>query len=232
MTVILFDLIVLAILAGFTIRGGVRGFVLSLCSLLAVVVAFLGAGAAARALSPMAAEFLEPKFAAVIEERLEEALQEQVEQGQQALAPEEVPLEGVLALLREMGFYDSLVNSVDQAVEKGLTHAAASAAAKAAAALAQSAAYQIIFIISFLLLLAVWQLVSRALDLVARLPGLQTLNRSLGAVLGLAQGCILVFLLAWLLRFGRVVDQAAVEQTVLLRFFMNTSPLTLLGGLK
>jgi len=75
MTVILFDLVVLAILAGFTIRGGVRGFVLSLCSLLAVVVAFLGAGAAARALSPMAAEFLEPKFAAVIEERLEEALQ-------------------------------------------------------------------------------------------------------------------------------------------------------------
>ena len=131
MTVILFDLVVLAILAGFTIRGGVRGFVLSLCSLLAVVVAFLGAGAAARALSPMAAEFLEPKFAAVIEERLEEALQEQVEQGQQALAPEEVPLEGVLALLREMGFYDSLVDSVDQAVEKGLTHAAASAACSA-----------------------------------------------------------------------------------------------------
>lgn len=39
---LLFDLIVLAVLVIFTLRGAWRGLVLSLCSLLAVVVAFAG----------------------------------------------------------------------------------------------------------------------------------------------------------------------------------------------
>ena len=42
---------------------------------------------------------------------------------------EDIPLEGVLDLLREMGVYDSLIDKVDQAVEEGLTHAAAPAGA-------------------------------------------------------------------------------------------------------
>lgn len=230
MSYVIFDLIVLAILVFFLVRGAVRGFVLSLCSLLAVVVAFVGAGLLARTLSPAVAQALEPRFASAIETRLEESLRDQIQQGQQAaLSPEDVPLEGVLELLREMGLYDSLIDKVDAAVEEGLTHAAASAAAKVAAALAQAAAYQIIFVVGFLLILVVWNLLSHALDLVAKLPGLQSLNKSLGALFGLLQACIVIFLLAWLLRFGNLVDRQAVEQTLLLRFFMNCNPIQLLG---
>ena len=55
---LLFDLIVLAVLVIFTLRGAWRGLVLSLCSLLAVVVAFAGASFLARTVSPMVAQAL------------------------------------------------------------------------------------------------------------------------------------------------------------------------------
>ena len=105
-TYLIFDLIVLAVLILFAALGAHRGLILSLCGLIAVVVAVLGASFAARALSPLVADALEPRFAAAIEEQLNESLREQAQAGADALTPEEVPLSGVLDALREMGFYE------------------------------------------------------------------------------------------------------------------------------
>ncbi len=131
---LLFDLIVLAVLVIFTLRGAWRGLVLSLCSLLAVVVAFAGASFLARTVSPMVAQALEPRFAAAIETRLEDALEQRVAEGEQAvLTTEDVPLEGVLDILRDMGLYQNLIGAVDRAVEQGVAEIAASAAAAVSA---------------------------------------------------------------------------------------------------
>ena len=221
---LLFDLIVLAVLVIFTLRGAWRGLVLSLCSLLAVVVAFAGASFLARTVSPMVAQALEPRFAAAIETRLEDALEQRVAEGEQAvLTTEDVPLEGVLDILRDMGLYQNLIGAVDRAVEQGVA---------VTAAVAQSVAYLVLFLAGFLLLLAAWTLVSRALDLVARLPGLHFLNKTLGGLFGLIQGCILLFVAAWLIQFsGHLIPEETVEQTRLLRFFMDTNPFALLSGL-
>lgn len=225
------DGLVLAVLLIFACIGARRGLILSLCGLLAFVVAFLGASFAARTLSPAVADALEPKFAAAIEEQLNESIRQQAEAGEAAvLSPDDVPLEGVLDALREMGFYETLINTVDRAVESGMTAVAASAAAAVAAAIAQSAAYLILFLLGFFLILLAWRLLSRALDLVARLPGLHFLNKTGGALFGLVQGCIILFVAAWLLQFfGQMLPRELVEQTVLLKFFMTTNPFSLLG---
>ena len=231
MAFLIADGLVLAVLLIFACIGARRGLILSLCGLLAFVVAFLGASFAARTLSPAVADALEPKFAAAIEEQLNESIRQQAEAGEAAvLSPDDVPLEGVLDALREMGFYETLINTVDRAVESGMTAAAASAAAAVAAAIAQSAAYLILFLLGFFLILLAWRLLSRALDLVARLPGLHFLNKTGGALFGLVQGCIILFVAAWLLQFfGQVLPRELVEQTVLLKFFMTTNPFALLG---
>lgn len=220
---LILDLVILAILIFFTAMGARRGLVLSLCSLLAVLVAFVGAGFVARTLSPMVAGALEPRFAAAIEEQLDTAIQQQVAAGgSAALSPEDVPLDGVLNALREMGFYESLVDAVDRAVENGMT---------AAAAITQSAAYLILFLICFALILLAWKLISRALDLVARLPGLHFLNKTLGGLFGLVQACILLFVVAWLLPyFGNLIPEDVVDKTYLLHFFLTTNPISLLSG--
>ena len=231
MAFLIADGLVLAVLLIFACIGARRGLILSLCGLLAFVVAFLGASFAARTLSPMVADALEPKFAAAIEEQLNESIRQQAAAGEAAvLSPDDVPLEGVLDALREMGFYETLINTVDRAVESGMTAVAASAAAAVAAAIAQSAAYLILFLLGFFLILLAWRLLSRALDLVARLPGLHFLNKTGGALFGLVQGCIIIFVAAWLLQFfGQMLPRELVEQTVLLKFFMTTNPFALLG---
>lgn len=231
MAFLIADGLVLAVLLIFACIGARRGLILSLCGLLAFVVAFLGAGFAARTLSPVVADALEPKFAAAIEEQLNESIRQQAEAGEAAvLSPDDVPLEGVLDALREMGFYETLINTVDRAVESGMTAVAASAAAAVAAAIAQSAAYLILFLLGFFLILLAWRLLSRALDLVARLPGLHFLNKTGGALFGLVQGCIILFVAAWLLQFfGQVLPRELVEQTVLLKFFMTTNPFSLVA---
>ena len=154
MAFLIADGLVLAVLLIFACIGARRGLILSLCGLLAFVVAFLGASFAARTLSPVVADALEPKFAAAIEEQLNESIRQQAEAGEAAvLSPDDVPLEGVLDALREMGFYETLINTVDRAVESGMTAVAASAAAAVAAAIAQSAAYLILFLLGFFLIL-------------------------------------------------------------------------------
>ena len=231
MAFLIADGLVLAVLLIFACIGARRGLILSLCGLLAFVVAFLGASFAARTLSPVVADALEPRFAAAIEEQLNESIRQQAEAGEAAvLSPDDVPLEGVLDALREMGFYETLINTVDRAVESGMTAVAASAAAAVAAAIAQSAAYLILFLLGFFLILLAWRLLSRALDLVARLPRLHFLNTTGGALFGLVQGCIILFVAAWLLQFfGQVLPRELVEQTVLLKFFMTTNPFSLVA---
>lgn len=231
MAFLIADGLVLAVLLIFACIGARRGLILSLCGLLAFVVAFLGASFAARTLSPVVADALEPKFAAAIEEQLNESIRQQAEAGEAAvLSPDDVPLEGVLDALREMGFYETLINTVDRAVESGMTAVAASAAAAVAAAIAQSAAYLILFLLGFFLILLAWRLLSRTLDLVARLPGLHFLNKTGGALFGLVQGCIILFVAAWLLQFfGQMLPRELVEQTVLLKFFMTTNPFSLVA---
>lgn len=235
---LIFDLILIAILIVFAALGARRGFVLSLCGLLAVLVAFIGAGFLARTLSPMVADALEPRFAAAIEEQLNEQIQNSQPQtgltdpAAGEVTPDTLPLQDVLNALREMGFYETLINSVNQAVEDGMTEVAASAAAQVAAAIAESAAYLILFLLAFVLILLAWKLISHALDLVTRLPGLHFLNKTFGAVFGLIKGCIILFVAAWLLQFfGGILPRDAVEKTYLLKFFMSTNPFALLSGI-
>ena len=70
MAFLIADGLVLAVLLIFACIGARRGLILSLCGLLAFVVAFLGASFAARTLSPVVADALEPKFAAAMLEIL------------------------------------------------------------------------------------------------------------------------------------------------------------------
>ena len=232
--VLFLELLVIAVLVGFTVMGMRRGLVMSLLGLAGVLVAFIGAGVLANSLAPAVGSALEPRFAAAIEEQLNESLQHTEfasESGGVAATPDEVALPGVLEVLREMGLYEPLIDSIDRAVENGMTQAAASAAARVAAALAQSVAYLILFVLGFVLILILWKAVSRALDLVARLPVLHSLNKTLGAAFGLLQGCLFLFLAAWALQFmGQVIPPETVEQTVLLRFFLTTNPVSLLTG--
>ncbi len=230
-----FDIAILVILAIFALLGARRGLLLSLCGLVAVIVAFFGASIVSDALAPKVADYLEPRFASAIEERLEEQMRETLPSPDQPIpdtdGTDNIPLQSILDILKDMGLYQSAVDAIHRAVEQGMTDVAAGTAAAVAASVAGNVAHMLLFGLCFILILILWGLLSRALDLVARLPGLHALNKTGGALLGLAKGCIILFLCAWVLRYlGNIIPEEVVSQTRLLQFFMTTNPVTLLLG--
>lgn len=225
----LLDLIVAAVAALFLWKGWRKGLILSLCGLLAVLVAFAGAGLAARTLSPAVGQALEPKISQLIEERLEQELAPPPA-GEDGSAGED-PLSSVLSVLKDLGLYEGLVDSLQHTVEEGMA-GAVSAAASAGATMAQAIAYRILFLVSFALILALWGWLSRALDLVARLPGLHFLNKTGGAAIGLVKALLVLFLATWLLQsLGHFVPEETVAQTTLLRALVEHNPLAALTDL-
>lgn len=225
---LILDLIVVAVLAIFLWRGASKGLVASLCGLLAFVVAFTGAGLAARTLSPMVADAMEPHFASVIQQQLEAA----VPDPNTALPQDEdAQLPAILEALRGLGLYESLIDAVDQAVSQGVTQAASTAAATVAASIAQSVAYRVIFAVAFALLLAAWGAVSRTLNLMARLPVLHFLNKTGGAAIGLVEGLVLLLVVVWLLEvLGHAIPEDTVRDTHLLKLFLDVPGMLLRRG--
>ena len=106
--------------------------------------------------------------------------------------------------------------------------AAAQAAAAAATAVAEQIARGLIFLIGFLLVLVAWSLLSHALDLVAKLPVLSSLNGTLGGILGFAKGVLVLYIAVWVLcDLTGFISPDTVAQTKLLLFLTQHSILDL-----
>ena len=98
--------------------------------------------------------------------------------------------------------------------------------------LAESILYGVIFLISFVGLTVLLKLLIRAVDLVLQLPGLHALNTWGGALVGLVEGALLLFLVVWLLRrFGVSFETDLVADTHILKFFTTHTPLDVLSFL-
>ena len=218
---ILIDIALLAVLLFFTLMGARRGFVLTLCSLVALLVALVGADLVSSALAPRAAAALQPRFEQSIQESLEQKALE-------VSAQDSLGVADVLAALRDKGgLYEWAADSLEEALINSpgtdeLAHQAAVAAATVAERLARGA----LFAIAFLLILIAWFFLSHALDLVARLPGLNSLNHALGGAAGFCKGLLLVYLACWILcPLTGLIPRQTAEQTHLLLFLIQHSPL-------
>ena len=224
MNYIIYDIIIAAVLLFFLWRGYCKGFVLTLCSLLAVFVALIGASVLSNALAEPAAKAVEPVVAARIQESLAEAIQntEFVSvDGGVAEKPEEIALAGVIQHLKETELFKGLADAFQKAVDDGVADAAQALAHFAAVQIART----VIFAIAFFAVLIAWSILSHTLDLVARLPVLSTVNAWGGGAVGLVKGALIVYIAVWLLR-GSYIPPAAIEGSYLLRFFASASPLS------
>lgn len=224
MTYLLYDLAILAVLVICLAVGWHRGLLLSLCGLVVVVAAYLGAGLVADTLSTPVADFLQPKLAETMEDAIE-----------RHLAAEPQTEEDPLSALQDMGgLYswaaeqlEDLQDDLAQTVSDSVTKVALSAAT----ALARRLAHSILFVLGFLVLFVALTIALHALNLVAKLPGLHFCNALGGGLIGLVKGVLYVFVaICFLQIFGKLLTAEVLEQTYLTRLFVEWNPiLTLLG---
>lgn len=227
MNYIIYDVIIAAVLLFFLWLGYRKGFVLTLCSLLAVFVALIGACVLSNALAEPAAKAVEP----VVAERIQESLTEAIKStefvsvdGGVAQSPEEVALAGVIEHLKETKLFQGFADAFQKAVDSGVAEVTTNAAQSLAHFVAVQIARIVIFAVAFLAVLIAWSVLSHALDLVAKLPVLSTVNAWGGGAVGLLKGALVLFIAGWLLRDSLPPD--TVKKTYLLKFFCTVSPLS------
>ena len=223
MSGIVLDLILAALLLFFLWRGYSKGFVLTLCGLLAVFVALIGGSILADALARPVARAVVP----ALEGHLQDSIGSYFQYAPPA-AVSSVPdtffsdltLPQALEALQGTALFGGLAEAFAQAVDRG----AESVAAGVIQALAEYAAVQltraVLFLVCFIAVLAAWTLLSRALDLAFRLPVLSTLNHWAGALMGLATGVLVAVIALWLL--GDFLPRQALADSVLLSLALRT----------
>ena len=199
-----------------------------LVALLAIFVAFIGATVVSNALAGPLSRSIQPAVETSIRQLLEEAIQHTEfsdGMGGVASAVEDIPITGVVSVLRESEMFQGFAEAIQEQVDSGMIAAASNAVRTAAGFIAEQAARIVVFFLAFVLIMIAWFFVSHALDLVAKLPVLSAVNQWTGAALGLLQGVVLAFIVCHLLR-GGMLSQEAVESTVALRCFCTVNPLT------
>ncbi len=230
MNYIFYDVIAAALLLFFLWRGYRKGLVLTLCGLLAVFVAFLGASVLSSLLAEPVAKAIEPVVTSSIHDTVTSYYQRSPAENTSAEESDwlsQLPLEELLAPLKDSKLFQGFADAFQEAVDDGVADIAASAAKALAHYVAVHLARTVLFTVLFAVILVAWSILSRSLDLVAKLPVLNTVNRWTGAAVGLAEGTLLVFIACWLLK-DSYLSAEAVRGTYLLQFFCTHSPLDLL----
>ena len=199
----LFDIIILAVLVIFTLMGARKGLIMTICGLVAAVLALTGARLAADQFSPALAYAIEPSIRDAVYSQMETSVSQQTE-GQQPFQWEE-----------------------EDCVQDQVHQVTANAADAVAASLARSVAWLSTYLLAFLLILFAGHLLGRALDLAARLPGLRFVNRSLGGLCGFLQGAVIAAVICSLgVGFG-LIPKESVESSTLLALFSAFSTISL-----
>lgn len=221
----LFDIIILAVLAAFTLLGARRGLIMTLCGLVTAILALIGAQIAADQLAPSVAYVIQPSIRNAVELQVDQAFEAEAEAAYSfELTPE---TDGLLQQILGSEIYQHFAQSVEDSVQEGVQNTVDSAADHIAAALAQSVAWLAVYVLAFILILFLGRLLARVLDVAAALPGLHFLNKSLGGVCGLLKGLVLVAAVCSLgVSFG-LISRESVQSSALLELFSAFSTISL-----
>ena len=232
-TPVIIDMIAAAVLIAAAAWGAHRGLFRALAGLAVVIVALVGAAVIANALAAPAARLVTPLIRESIETRVDEAM---AQQSQEVQMPEaDVDDEGfeIADLLALMGLDEDVRNSLASQTQEKIQDTGVSLVMAVVESLAQSILYAALFLVSFVGLTILLKLLIRAMDLVLQLPGLHLVNSLGGAVIGLIEGALVLFLAIWVLRrFGVSFETDTVSATHILRFFATHTPLSALSLLQ
>lgn len=210
------DIILLTILLFFTWRGGKKGLILTLFSLLAVFIAFFGARAVSTHFSAPVANLIEPSIQRSITALLPtsdgsgapDSAEADGTENTEDTQPSETDFQQILDLLQERGLYTGFSSLLAEAAESKRLEIVTTAAAAVSAYLAGMIASAGLFLLAFFLILLLCFLLSYALDLAFRLPVLSGLNTLGGAVLGFVKGAAVLLFAVWAARLtGLLTDE-------------------------
>ena len=265
MSYFIFDIAIVVILLLFALWGRRRGLILSIFSLLALVVAIAGSLIVSKALAPTVTGWVMPLVEETVVSSVETVIPEEVAEVFDNLAPGETIKDTIAELLPEdfileentslpsakqikeyldnadLELPEEVHNLLDQIDDADIETIAESRSVEEVVSIAANTVVEaivrvILFLLTFVLILIVWNILAHALDLVSRLPVLKSMNKLGGFLFGLVRGALFLFLAAWVLHHiptvtEQLIPAETVEQTYLLKLFLTVNPLEFLASL-
>ncbi len=244
MTAYLFDAAIILILLFFVLRGARKGLVLTLFGLAGLFIAFFGARLLSSALYQPVSGLIQPGIYETVT-GLGRSDPDPAVTAEPSPSPEsggdtpegELPgetaalsLDDLLRQVKSADLYKGLTDLLEDAVQTDkIRETAGNAALSLSEYLADLVAKAALFAAGFLVVLLLWTLLGRLLDLACRLPVLSAANRAGGAVLGLVKGALVVLLLVWLGQLAGLVPRQ--PSTPVLSLFSGGNLIRLLNGL-
>ena len=225
---VIMDIAAAAVLLLFLVLGARAGLIRSLAGLVIVVVALVGAGMIAATFADPAAKLAAPMIEKAMTQKVEEAITAETGMLDTERADPEIG-----ELLSMLGLDEEVKENITNRAEQTIRDTGASVISAVVESLCRSVIYGLLYILSFLGLWLLLHVLAKAMDLLARLPGLSTLNALGGAALGFVKGVLVLFLAIWAARrLGVSFETEEVAQTYILQFFATHTPLSMLSLLQ
>ena len=139
------------------------------------------------------------------------------------------PREQIDELLGQLGIDPALTAGLADAVVEQARATGASVIEALVRVVVETVVHAVVFLLAFVVLNILLRIVLAAMGLVLMLPGLRTLNSLGGAVVAFVECALLLFLLVWIGRQCAVDVTGLSRGTVLLQFFVNNTPLSVLA---
>lgn len=214
------DGILAVILIAGTLIGAKRGLFKSLMGLIVVLAALIGAALLANVLTPPVTDIAYPFVESAVIERI---------------APDGGSSAGwsdaLLGSLEEFGADTQSIREALAGTQSAVNESYHAAIAEAARAMVESIVHAALLLALYVVLLIVLKLLVHALNRVFDLPVLSALNGVGGAVLGLGEAALLLYVAVYLAsRFGAALVTEHADDTYLLPIFLNHSPVELISS--
>lgn len=226
-TPVIIDAIVVLLLVAFCLWGARRGLFRSLAGLVIVVIALVGAAMMASTFSAPLTGVVTP----LIQNEILEYVQKNADMRPER-PEEELPSE-IRDVLEKLGLDEEVRENLRERAEEKVTETGTGVMTAVVESVVYGFVHTILFALGFLALTLLLNVLLNAMDLVFKLPGLHLLNSLGGALLGLVEGALLLFLAVWVLRrLGVSFETELFTGTHILHIFTTNTPLGVLSLLQ
>lgn len=224
---LLIDAAIVLVLVWFITVNARRGLVRAAAVLLSMIISTVGAGLISSTIAPAFTNIAVP----MVEDRIVEQVNAALEQTGTGVTSYVENL-GLSTILEAMGLDETLSQVLESRAREKIQETGVTALTAVVESMAERAICGIVFAVCFALLSFISKTLIRGLKLASHLPGLQTLDRWGGCVLGALEGLLVLYVVIWFLRrFDVSLETEPISQTYILQFFATHSPLAALSFL-
>lgn len=242
---LLIDIALVLIVAYFAWRGFRNGFIRGIFGILAIVIAIYGANLVAKAYSDDFTGMLEPFVSGIVDK----AYTDIMNTGQTGTEDEAQTTNGAenaggtvyerpksvydvsYETLRKIGMPEGASRQIAEKVGAKIDTVGQRMSADLTGMLCSALAYIAVFTVAFILIAIIFAVIGNIINLAFSIPGLESIDRIIGLVLGILKGLLLVFTLALVIRYLGILAPGTIGKTTVLKYILNVNPLSNILGI-